>query len=245
MKYKIILIFLFITSCTQNYNRLNNNAPFNSKGFAFIYNIQDYNEGIIKTRLNHESLEVVHNRLKPGSLVKIINLKSNNYVVIKTSKRFEYPKFYNILITKPVAEKLKLNKDLPLVEVIEVKRNKSFIAKKTKIFKEEEKIHSNAPVETVTINNISKNNFKTNKKKTNNFDIIIAEFYSKQSAIFLKKRIIKELTNFNHKKLTIKSKKSGKTSLISGPYNSINLMKNDYIQLIDFGFEELDIAINE
>ena len=100
-------------------------------------------------------------------------------------------------------------------------------------------------METVTINNISKNNFKTNKKKINNFDIIIAEFYSKQSAIFLKKRIIKELTNFDHKKLTIKSKKSGKTSLISGPYNSINLMKNDYIQLIDFGFEELDIAINE
>ncbi len=245
MKYKILLIFLFITSCTQNYKSLNNNVPLNSKGFAFIYSVQDYNEGIIKTRLDHETLEVAHNSLKPGSLVKIINIKSNNYLVIKTTKRSEYPKFYNILITKPVADKLKLDKDLPLVEVIEVKRNKSFVAKKTKIFKEEEKIHSNAPVETVTINNISKNSSKTNKKKTNNFDIIIAEFYSKQSAIFLKKRITQELTNFNHKKLTIKSKKSGKTSLISGPYNSINLMKNDYIQLINFGFEELDIAINE
>ncbi len=32
---------------------------------------------------------------------------------------------------------------------------------------------------------------------------------------------------------------------MSGPYNSINLMKNDYIQLKHFGFEELDISINE
>ena len=58
------------------------------------------------------------------------------------------------MITKPVAEEINLEVDSPLVEIIEVKKNKSFIAKKTKIFKEEEKIHSNAPVETVTINNI-------------------------------------------------------------------------------------------
>ena len=33
--------------------------------------------------------------------------------------------------------------------------------------------------------------------------------------------------------------------VISGPYNSINLVKNDYIELKIFGFEELDIYINE
>ena len=31
------------------------------------------------------------------------------------------------------------------------------------------------------------------------------------------------------------------TNLISGPYNTINFMKNDYILLKKFGFEELDI----
>ena len=77
------------------------------------------------------------------------------------------------------------------------------------------------------------------------FNIIIAEFYSKNSASLLKKRIIKELPNFDGKKLYINSKKSNKITLISGPYNSINLMKNDYIQLKSFGFEELDISINE
>ena len=33
--------------------------------------------------------------------------------------------------------------------------------------------------------------------------------------------------------------------LISGPYNTINLMKNDYILLKRFGFEELDFFTND
>ena len=129
--------------------------------------------------------------------------------------------------------------------MIEVKKNKSFVAKKTKIFKEEEKIYNNAPVEVVTIDNISKKKKVKNKTIKNKLYIIIAEFYSKDSAFLLKKRITQELTNFDGKKLYIKSKKSNKISLLSGPYNSINLMKNDYILLKKFGFEELDISINE
>ena len=42
------------------------------------------------------------------------------------------------------------------------------------------------------------------------------------------------------------SKKNDKETLvISGPYNSINSVKNDYILLKTFGFEELDIYFNE
>ena len=85
----------------------------------------------------------------------------------------------------------------------------------------------------------------TNKAIKDKLYIIIAEFYSKDSANLLKERIIKELKNFNSKKLYINSRKSNKITLLSGPYNSINLMKNDYIQLKNFGFEELDISINE
>ena len=33
--------------------------------------------------------------------------------------------------------------------------------------------------------------------------------------------------------------------MLAGPYNSINLMKNDYILFKKFGFEELNISINE
>ena len=183
--------------------------------------------------------------MKPGSLIKIINTKTNDSIILKINKRFDYPEFYKLIITQPVADELNLQKDLPLIEVIEVKKNKSFVAKKTKIFKEEEKIHNNAPVEIVTINNISKDKNKKNLVHKDKFYIIIAEFYSKNSASLLKKRITQELLNFDSKKLYINPKKSNKITLMSGPYNSINLMKNDYIQLKNFGFEELDISINE
>ncbi len=245
MKYKLIILFLFLSSCAQNYSKSEFHKPFNSKGFAYIYNDEDFLNQVIKKKLDNNLLQIAHNKLRPGSLIKIINTKTNDSIILKNDKRFEYPEFYKIIITKPVAEKINLQLDLPFVEIIEVKKNKSFVAKKTKIFKEEEKIHSNAPIESVTINNISKNIKKKNKTIKDKFYIIIAEFYSKDSAATLKQRISQELLNFDNKKLYIKTKKSNKISLISGPYNSINLMKNDYIQLKKFGFEELDISINE
>ena len=245
MKYKLIILILLLTSCAQNYSNLKQNKSYISKGFAYIYNEKDFIDKIIKKKLDSNSLQIAHNKIRPGSLIKITNIKTNDSIILKNSKRFDYPDFYKIVITKPVAEEINLEIDLPIVEIIEVKKNKSFVAKKTKIFKEEEKIHSNAPVETVTINNISKKQKDKNKVIKDEFYIIIAEFYSKNSANLLKKRITQELKNFDTKKLYINSRKSNKITLLSGPYSSINLMKNDYIQLKNFGFEELDISINE
>ena len=245
MKFKLIIIFFILVSCAQNYSKSEFNKSFTSKGFAYIYNNDDFLNKIIKKKMDNNSFQIAHNYLKPGSLIKITNIKTNESLILKNNKRFDYPEFYKILITKPVAEKLNLSHDLPIVEIIEVKKNKSFVAKKTKIFNEEKKIPNKAPVETVMINNISKgkNNAKITTK--DKFFIIIGEFYSNNSALFLKKRITDELSTFNSKKLYIKSKNSNKITLLSGPYNSINSMKNDYIQLKKFGFEELDISINE
>jgi len=244
MKYKIVILILLLTSCAQNFSNLESNKSFSSKGFAYIYNDKDFTDKIIKRKLDNNAFEIAHNNLRPGSLIKIINVKTNDSIILKNSKRFDYPDFYKIIITKPVADEINLKTDLPLVEIIEVKKNKSFVAKKTKIFKEEEQIHSNAPVETVTINNISKKK-EVKKAVKDKFYIIIAEFYSKNSARLLKERITQELENFDSKKLYTKVKKTNKITLLSVPYKSINLMKNDYIQLKNFGFEELDISINE
>ncbi len=234
-----------LSSCAQNYMKNDVRSPFISKGFAYIYNDQDFQNKIIKKKLDNSLPQIVHSKLRPGTLIKIINIKTNDTIILKNHKRFQYPEFYKILMTQTVADKLNLQLDFPLVEIIEIKKNKSFVAKKTKIYKEEEKIYSNAPVETVTINNISKNKNIKNKGIKDKLYINIAEFYSKKSAFLLKKRITKELTKFNSKKLFITSKKTNKTTLLSGPYSSINLMKNDYILLKNFGFEELDISINE
>ena len=140
---------------------------------------------------------------------------------------------------------MNLDKDLPLVEILEIKRNKSFIAKKAKIFNEERKISSKAPVTSVKISNISKNKRFSSDIKKNEFVILIGSFYSEETAVFLRKRIKKEFTDYNDKKLQIRKKGNKQIDLISGPYSTINLMKNDYILLKTFGFEELDIIINE
>ena len=245
MKFKLLIVTILLTSCSANYTQIKNKTPFNSKGFAYIYNEQDFNDKLITGKLESSKMQVSINKLKTNSLVKIINPKTKDYLVIKNTKRIAYPDFYKILITEKVAEKLNIDFNLPLVEISEIKKNKSFIAKKAKIFKEEKKISSNAPVTSVTISNISKNKVSNKKVRLDEMYILIASFYSKDTAEFLKKRIIKELPNYDIKKLKIKKESSKKTNLISGPYNAINFMKNDYSLLKKFGFEDLDIVVNE
>ena len=245
MKYKKIILFFLVLVWMETNTLAIAKDLYRAKGFAYIYNEDDFKNKLIKRKLDNNLHQIAHYKVRSGSLIKLINPRTNDYVILKNNKRFKFPEFYKIIITEPVATQLNLNFNLPLLEVIEIKKNKSFIAKKTKIFKEEEKIHNNAPVETVEISNISKKKMNKNMKVKEDFNIIIAEFFSKDSASILKKRITKELVNFNSKKLYTKVNKTNKTTLIAGPYNSINLMKNDYILLKNFGFEELDIIINE
>ena len=73
--------------------------------------------------------------------------------------------------------------------------------------------------------------------------IHIASFYSNDTK-FLRQEF-KELGEFDNKKLKIKKINTKETQVISGPYISVNLLKNDYIKLKNFGFEELNIFINE
>ena len=245
MKYKIFLTLLFLlNSCTsQSIN--NSKLTYNATGFAYIFNSEDYQNNIIKTKLDNSSLQVSHKYIRSNSLIKIINPKTQDYLIIKNFKKSAgYPDLYQILITKAVAEKLKLNFEIPYVEIIEIKKNKSFIAEKAKIYNEEKKISGNAPVTSVEISNISKAKKKFNRKKNDIF-ILIATFYSNEVALFLKERIIKEIPDFDNNKLKITKKSSKEIDLISGPYSTINLMKNDYINLKKFGFEELEIRLDE
>ena len=245
MKYKIIIFLFFLVSCVQNQDNLNLKPPFSSQGLALIYSEIDFKNNVITKKLNNSYLEISHNKLKPGTLLKVTNLKTNDSITLKNAKRSDYPEFYKLVMTELVAKKINLNLEQPFIEIVEVKRNKSFVAKKTKIFQEEKKIYSNAPIQSVKIDNISSIPKKKKLINREKIYIIIAEFYSNKSAINLKNRIIKELSTFNSKKLFIKSKNINKITLLSGPYDTINLMKNDYIQLKKFGFEELDVSINE
>ena len=244
MKFKYLLLFFFVYSCTAT-TKFENRVPYNSKGFAYIYNDRDVKDKIIKGKLDNKQLQVSHNQLRNNTLIKVSNPKTNDSLTIRNNNSLIYPDFYKILITKEVAKKLNIDERIPLVEILEIKKNKSFVAKKAKIHNEEKQISSNAPVTSVKISNISKNKNKIKKNEHENFNILIASFYSNETANFLKKRIIKELPSYDIKKLKILKKNNKEIQLISGPYNTINLMKNDYILLKRFGFEELDFFTND
>ena len=245
MKFRLIIFLIFILSCSPQLTTLNKKKPYSAKGFAYIYNDFDFNEKIIKGKMNNEIMQISHQNIKVGTLIKIINPKNKENIVLKNSKRIKYPEFYKILITKPVATELKLNTNLPLLEIIEIKKNKSFVAEKAKIYNEEKKIPSKAPVANVQISNISKNKILEGNKGSENIFLHIGTFYSIKTAKFLKERIIEEIKDLDQKKLKIKKINSKETQVISGPYNSVNSLKNDYIKFKNYGFEELDVFINE
>ena len=245
MKYSLIFFLFFIYSCSPQLSTLNQKKLYTDKGFAYIYNEDDVNKKIIKGKMNNLVMEISHQNLRTGTLINIINPKNKKSIILKNTKRIKYPEFYKILITKPVAEKLDLDTKLPILEIIEIKKNKSFVAEKAKIFNEEKKIPAKAPVASVQISNISKNKIKKKNINSDKIFIHIATFYTIDTAKFLKQRIIKEVGDFDIKKLKIKKINDKETQVISGPYTSVNLLKNDYIKLRSFGFEELDIFINE
>ena len=238
----LIFIFIFfVFSCSPQLKTLNHKKPYSAKGFAYVYNDYDFQNKIISGKLNNDKLEISHQNLKTGTLIKIINLKNNKSIILKNIKRIKYPDFYKILITKPVMDELKLSADLPILEILEIKKNKLFVAEKAKIYNEEKKISSNAPVTSVKISNISKDKKKKIVNKPNKIFIHIASFYSVDTANFLKQRIVKEVLDFDVNKLKIKQISKKESHVISGPYTSVNLLKNDYIKLKKFGFEELNI----
>ena len=67
-------------------------------------------------------------------------------------------------------------------------------------------------------------------------------FYREETVNFLK-RITKEIPKYESKKMKVR--KNNQEINLYRSYNTINLMKNDYILLKSFGFEELDIITNE
>ena len=161
MKYKLFLYSLLFHHASNIPNE--NRSPYNSIGFAYIYNNEDLNNKIISGKLDNSKLEISQS-IKGGTQIKLINTKTNEALVLVNKKKISYPNFYKILISEMVANKLNLDKNLPLVEILEIKKNKSFVAKKTKIYNEEKKISSNAPVTSVQISNISKNKSEEKKK---------------------------------------------------------------------------------
>ena len=244
IKKIILLLSISLLFSCANYNSNNKKKTiekkyYSSKGFALIYEENLFNQKIISKKIKNNEFHIVHNRLKPRTPVKIINPENSKFIITHVYKNATYPKIFNVVISNKIATALELDLDNPYIEIIETKKNKTFVAKKSNIFDEEKNVAEKAPVDEIKMDDIT--NDKTNnnnQSKTNIFLISINDFYYKDSAINLKNEINKKTKMEN---IYIKKINSTKYSLLVGPFKSFNTLKNSYISLNNLGFEDLTI----
>ena len=244
---KIILLLVFLlnlSACAdyKNSRTIQNDQKqfYSSSGFVLIYEDNLYDEKIVNRKLDNEDLLVMHSILKRNTPVKIMNPSNSKVVETIIYKKANYPKIFNMVISKKIASILELDINNPFVEIIEVKKNKTFVAKEGNTFEEEKNVIDKVPVDEIKINDLTTNKPKINKKltKKNNFILVISDFYYVDSANNLKNELIKEI-NINN--ISVKKINNNKYRLLVGPFESFNALKTTYISLNNLGFEGLNV----
>ena len=213
---------------------------YSSSGFALIYKDNLYLEKVINKKINNEDIKAMHNSLKTNTQIKIINPVNSKVIETKIYKKANYPKIFNIVLSEKIASILDLDLDNPFVEVIEVKKNKTFIAKEGSIFEEEKNVIEKVPVDEIKINDLTATKPKINKKltKKNNFILVVSDFYYMDSANNLKNELLRKI-NINN--ISVKKINNNKYRLLVGPFESFNALKTAYISLNSLGFEGLNV----
>ena len=244
MKFKYFFLIFFLFSCVEDVKLINRNniqvkKTFISKGFTLIYNDNLIKKKTIKKRIDGREYVILHSFLERNTYVKIFNPINSKTVIAKVKYKTNYPIIYNSVITNRIAEELELNYEDPYVEIIEIRKNDTFIAKKAKTFDEEINVANKAPVTDININVISNEPENTEiRSKKNEYIINIGEYYYLDSAKVVKNRLINEasLTNVKIKKIS-----KNKFRVYAGSYFLFNAMKDPYFAISKLGFEHLDV----
>ena len=58
MKFKFLILFFFSLSCANYSTNIENRSAFNSKGFAYIFSEKDFDEKILKKKLDNTKLQI-------------------------------------------------------------------------------------------------------------------------------------------------------------------------------------------
>ena len=180
MRYKIfsLLLFFVLFSCvTKPQTETKKVVPIGSfflnKGFTLVYNEELYKKKLIKGKIENRSLIIFQKNLKKNTSVKITNLLNSKYIIAKVGNKKNYPLFYNSVISKRIKNELELDESEPYVEIKEIIKDASFIAKKAKTFDEEKNVADKAPVEDIQIKELGKVENKSIKVKKDKFSYII------------------------------------------------------------------------
>ena len=248
MNYRIFLvfiIFLLFSNCDQNnFSGKKKNfvieKRYKNTGFALIYD----EKLKLKKKIDDNSLDIFHSSLKKSSQVKITNPDNGKSLIANVkSNKVHFSHFYNSIISPKIAKTLELDLKAPYIEIILISKNSTFVAKKTKTYKEEKKIADKAPIDGIQINDLNKKNDKKKDKKKINYlySIKIADFYYKNSAILLLDRIKKNTSIKNTKIIKLSDKNY---RVLIGPFNDIRIMQVTFDQMKKLNFENLQILRN-
>ena len=243
---KIILILVSIVllySCADYHidkiNKEQNKHYYSSSGFALIYDENFYKDKVVSKKINNDEIIVMHSILKRNTPVKIINPENSKIIDTKIFRKANYPKIFNAVVSKKIASILELDADNPYIEIIETKKNKTFIAKESNTFEEEKNVAGKAPVNEIKMDDLTKKDSKVEKNEVKkNFILVISDFYYIDSANNLKMDLLKKI-NINN--ISVKKINNNKYRLLVGPFESFNALKTTYISLNKLGFEDLNI----
>tara|TARA_B100000575_G_scaffold59722_1_gene45257 strand:- start:11 stop:763 length:753 start_codon:yes stop_codon:yes gene_type:complete len=247
MKLRIIIFLaILLTSCETNNKKIISDKDFknySNNGFALIFKDNFYKEKIVSKRIDQRSLIIFNNKLKKDTDIKITNLLNEKYLIAKVGKNSIYPIFYNSVISERIAKELDIDPDQPYVRIETINSSNTFVANKAKIFDEEKKVANKAPVESISIQNISlekENNTKVSNEKSAKFEFIIkfADLFFEESAIMLKKRLEDE---FGLKDINIKKMSKNLYRVYKGPFYNLGSIKNVYNEISGVNFENIEL----
>ena len=243
---KLILLCFFVFSCEQSIKDKSNfkkkllSNKYQNSGFALIYNNNLTNLKKIEDR----SLNIYHKNLKKNSLVKITNPENGKYLIANVkSNRAKFSNFYNSVISLRIAEELDLDTSEPLIELVLISKDSTFVAKKAKMFEEEKEVAEKAPVDGIQISDLNKKKIKKKSVNSKNFSysIKIADFYYKDTALMMIDRIKKETLIKN---LRIVRLSETNYRVLIGPFNDIKSLRDSFEKMSSFNFENLQILKN-
>tara|TARA_B100000989_G_scaffold153567_1_gene114565 strand:+ start:807 stop:1448 length:642 start_codon:yes stop_codon:yes gene_type:complete len=209
---KIFLLFFFISSCTANLKF------YEKTGFA----------DVSKNGKISSSLPV-------GSILKITNIENKNSKIIKTEEKIKTKPSRVISLPPFIFKELQLNNDMPLVNMQKVRQNNSFIAKKTKTFKEESRVVDKVTLENVKIMSLEKK--LISKKK---IYLKFGPFYYKIYANNLYKLLNIKIKSKN---LILKDYQTNNYVLSIGPIKNIEEYDEIYLKLSKIGLIGFNIII--
>ena len=246
MKFNIFVIsFFFIFSCTtyqtDKKDELIIQDTYSNKGFTLLFEPSLKKNKKISKNIDSRSLIIFQKNLKKNTTVKITNLLNNKSIIAKVGSKANYPEFYNSVISERIFNELEIDLFEPYVEIIALNKNSVFLANKAKTFDEEKKVANKAPVDGISIKNLNENsNDKViiKKQKTFSYIIKIADFYFRDSAKLMVKRIKAE-TKVNKVKIMNISNTTFRVYI--GPYKDLNSLQKAFNDISIINFENLEL----